>query len=164
MRIGVLSDTHDDERNVKKIVKIFKNENILKVFHLGDFVAPPIVKHFNGLNLLGIFGNNDGYKTGLLKMFSEIKGELPGDFAEIEVDDLKMALYHGEYYEIVDSLARGGKYDVVFYGHWHKARIENIGRTILISPGSAHSFFTKDSSPTFGIFDTNNKRFDILSI
>jgi len=164
MRIGIVSDTHDDEGNVKKIIRIFKNEKIEQVIHLGDYIAPPIVKLFKDFKLIGIFGNNDGYKFYLTKVFEEIGGELLGDFARIEIDGLRIALYHGEFREISEALAKSGDYDIVFCGHFHKSERTVFGKTLLLSPGSAHSYFKKDSSPTFGIFDTLNKNFEIISI
>jgi len=164
MRVGVVSDTHDDEGNVKKIIRIFKNEKIEEVIHLGDYITPPIVKLFKDFKLIGIFGNNDGYKFYLTKVFAEIGGELLGDFAKIDIDGIKIALYHGEFREISEALAKSGDYDIVFCGHFHKSERSAFGKTLLLSPGSAHSYFKKDSSPTFGIFDTSDKNFEIISI
>jgi putative phosphoesterase len=164
MRIGIVSDTHDDEGNVKKIVRIFKKENIENVIHLGDYVSPPLVRLFKDFKLTGIFGNNDGYKFGLMKAFSEIGGTILGDFGKIILDGLCFALYHGEFREISEALAGSGDYDVVLCGHFHKSEQTVFGKTLLLSPGSAHSYFTKDSSPTFGIFNTAEKNFEIISI
>ncbi len=164
MRVGVVSDTHDDEGNVKKIVRIFKKENIESVIHLGDYVAPPIVRLFKDFKLTGIFGNNDGYKFGLMQAFSEIGGNILGDFGKIVLGGINFALYHGEYREITEALAKSGDYDVVLCGHFHKSEQTVFGKTLLLSPGSAHSYFKKDSSPTFGIFETKEKKFEIISI
>jgi putative phosphoesterase len=164
MRIGILSDTHDDEGNVKKIVRIFKKESIEDVIHLGDYVAPPIVRLFKDFKLTGIFGNNDGFKYGLMQAFSEIGGTLLGDFGKIMLDGLSFALYHGEFREISEALAKSGDYDVVLCGHFHKSEQSVFGSALLLSPGSAHSYFKKDSSPTFGIFNTGKRQFEIISI
>ncbi|MBM3705213.1 MAG: metallophosphoesterase [Actinobacteria bacterium] len=164
MRIGVVSDTHDDEGNAKKIARIFKNEKIEDIFHLGDYVAPPMLRVFKDFRLTGIFGNNDGYKYGLMQAFSEIGAKILGDFGTVSLEGLKIALYHGEFREISEALVKCGEYDVVFCGHFHKSEITSFGNTLLLSPGSAHSYFKKDSSPTFGIFDTSGKKFEIISI
>lgn len=164
MRIGIVSDSHDDETNVKKIIRILKNEKIEQVIHLGDYVAPPILKLFKDFKVTGIFGNNDGYKFGLMKVFLEIGGSILGDFGIFEADGLKIALYHGEYREITEALAKSGDYDVVFCGHFHKSEISEFGNTLLLSPGSSHSSYKKDTSPTFGIFNTSDKSFEVLSI
>lgn len=164
MKIGIVSDTHDDDGIAKKIAVILREKKISKVLHLGDYVAPPILKNFEGFRLIGIFGNNDGYKYGLMNMFDNIGGEILGDFAKINIDGLNIALYHGEYREIAEALAKSGDYDVVFFGHWHKAEKTSFGKTLLLNPGSAHRYYKKDISPTFGIFDTKNKDFEIINI
>jgi putative phosphoesterase len=164
MKIGIVSDTHDDIGNVKKIVNILKEKKIKKLFHLGDYVAPPLLKEFKDFDITGIFGNNDGYKSGLINTFKEINGDLLGDFGKIEIDGIKIALTHGEFREIAESLAKSGDYDVVFFGHWHKAERSVYKNALLLNPGSANKYYTGDRYPTFGIFNTEDKNFDIISI
>jgi putative phosphoesterase len=164
MRIGIISDTHDDEENTRKAIEIFQKEKVDFVIHLGDYVSPPIVRLFKGLKLIGIFGNNDGYKYMLMKAFDEIGGEIKGDFATLEIDNLKIALYHGEFKEITEALAKCQDFDVVFAGHWHKFEKKNFGKSLLINLGSAHRFFSKDPNPTIGIFNTKTKDFKLIEI
>jgi uncharacterized protein len=164
MILGVISDTHDDIESLKAFIKAFKEKDIGTVFHLGDYVAPPTVKLFKGLRLVGVFGNNDGYKQGLIKTFSEIGGELLGDFGETEAGGLKIALYHGEFEQISESLAREGRYDIVFTGHLHKFEARSFNGTALLSPGSAHKSFSTDGGPVAAIFDTDDKSFSILRL
>lgn len=164
MRLGVISDTHDDITSVERFVRLFESEGIGTVIHLGDFVAPPTVKLFEGLNLTGIFGNNDGYKAGLIKTFEEIGAVLLGDFGETEIDGLKIALYHGEFPQLSESLALSGVYDVVFTGHFHKFEVKDIGKSRLLSPGSAHQAFSNDEGPAAAVFDTQDRSFRLLRI
>lgn len=164
MKIGIISDTHDDIGNIKKAVNIFKNKDIKTVIHLGDIVAPPAIKFFKDFKLIGIFGNNDGYKQYLLEIYGLIGGELKGDFASIEIDGLKFALYHGEFSDITASLAKSGDYDFVLSGHTHIANVSKSGKTILINPGSAHRFFTNDTGPTVAVLDTESKKAEIIGI
>jgi hypothetical protein len=164
MRIGIISDTHDDGTNLKKVVRIFKNENIEEVYHLGDYISPPLVKLLKDFRLTGLFGNSDGNRTGLSDVFDEIGGKLLGDFGNFEVDGLKIALYHGEFRQISEALAKSGNYDVVFCGHLHKSEKTEFSKALLLSPGSPHNYLTRESSPTFGIFNTQNRDFEILSI
>lgn len=164
MKIGIISDTHDDGTNLKKIVRIFKNEKIEEVYHLGDYVSPVLIIMLKDFKLTGVFGNSDGNRTGILEAFKEIGGKIMGDFAAIEVEGLKIALYHGEYRQICEALAKSGTYDVVFSGHLHKSESTSFGKTLLLSPGSPHNYLTRESSPTFGIFNTAGPDFEILSI
>jgi len=157
MKIGVISDTHDDFENTKKAIEIFKNEKVDFVIHLGDYISPPIVRLFKGLKLIGVFGNNDGYKYMLIKAFDEIGGELKGDFAVINVGGLNIALYHGEFKEISEALAKIQTYDIVLTGHWHKSEINEIGKTLWISMGSANRFLS--DNPVIGILKGREFKF-----
>jgi len=164
MKIGIISDTHDDIDNIKKAVRIFKDKDIKIVIHLGDIVAPPAIKFFEGFKLIGIFGNNDGYKQFLLETYRSIGGDLKGDFASIEIDGLKFALYHGEYSHITEALVKSGDYDFVLSGHTHSANVTKSGKTILANPGSAHRFFTNNTGPTAAVLDTGSKKVEIIMI
>lgn len=164
MKIGIISDTHDDVETTKKAIQTFKDEKVDLVFHLGDYVSPPIVRLFKGLKLIGIFGNNDGYKYVLIKAFEEIGGDIKGDFATLKLEGLRIALYHGEFLEISEALAKSQEYDLVLTGHWHKSERKEIGKTLWISLGATHQTFSKDSHPTIGFYDTLTKRFEFREL
>jgi len=74
MKIGVISDTHDNLPLVEKAVKIFNEKEVEFVLHAGDYVAPFAVKVFKKLRakFVGVFGNNDGDRILLGKKFDEI--------------------------------------------------------------------------------------------
>jgi len=95
MKIGIISDTHDDIENVQKAIEIFNVERVQYVIHAGDYIFPGIVKEFEKLNskLIGVLGNNDGEKVHLLKNFLDIGGDLKGELAEIELDGLRFGVY-----------------------------------------------------------------------
>ena len=97
MNIGIISDTHDDLLSLKSAIRIFNERKVKYVIHAGDYVFPGVVKEFKHLNakLIGVLGNNDGEKLGLSKNFQEIGGELHGEFCNLELDNLKIAIYHG---------------------------------------------------------------------
>lgn len=82
MNLGIISDTHDDLLSLKSAIKIFNERKVSQVIHAGDYFFPGIVKEFKHLNgkLIGVLGNNDGEKFGLLKNFQDIGGELHGEF------------------------------------------------------------------------------------
>ena len=43
MKIGVLSDSHDNVHMVAKAVELFNDEGVVLVVHAGDFIAPFVV-------------------------------------------------------------------------------------------------------------------------
>ena len=106
MKIGIISDTHDDVENVQRAIEMFNVERVQYVIHAGDYIFPGIVKEFEKLNskLIGVLGNNDGEKVHLLKIFLDIGGDLKGELAEIELDGLRFGVYHGTSKEIKEQL------------------------------------------------------------
>ncbi|WP_069129970.1 metallophosphoesterase [Rhodohalobacter halophilus] len=161
MLVGICSDTHDHVNNIQKAVQKFKELNVSKVIHAGDYCSPFTIPLFSGLDLHGIFGNNDGDKFLLMKKFEEIGGTLHGEFFSFEDDKLKFAVYHGTYPEITDSLENCGKYDVVISGHTHQAKVGTAGDTVTINPGSVNGF---DQDPLVAIFDTLTKQVKFVEL
>lgn len=154
MKVGIISDTHDCQENIKKAVGIFKEKKVAYIVHLGDFVNPHSVELFQGTNLQAVFGNNDGDRFRLTKTFESLGAKLHGDFAAIEEDGLKIALYHGTEKALTESLIRSGSYNVVLYGHTHKKDHRKVGGTLVINPGTAHGF---GEQATVAIFDTTTQ-------
>lgn len=148
MKIGIISDTHDDIENVQRAIDIFNKEDVQYVIHAGDYVFPGIVMEFRRLNakLIGVLGNNDGEKGLLLKAFLEIDGDLKGELGELHINDLNIGIYHGTSAEIKKQLIKSGRYDIVVCGHTH--RIEPVGvakgnyskntSTLVLNPGTGH--------------------------
>jgi uncharacterized protein len=161
MIIGIIADTHDHVPNIKKAVRLFKDAGAEKVVHAGDYCSPFTIEHFDGLNLHGIFGNNDGDKYLLMRKFDEIGGKLHGEFYEFEEDRLKIAVYHGTYTGITESLEKSGKYDFVISGHTHQQRLDTTGSTTSINPGSAHGF---DNEAMAALLNTKTRKVDFKEL
>ncbi len=140
MKIGVLSDTHDQGELIRKAVACFNAENVSCVFHCGDWVSPFILHFFRELKapLRGVFGNNDGDKFRHLAFKDRWGIELAYEerFLETEIDNRKIAVFHGDYSGLVDALVSCGKYDAVFHGHTHQRVNEHQGKTLSLNPGS----------------------------
>lgn len=159
MKIGVLSDTHDQGELIRKAVQCFNDEKVSWVFHCGDWVSPFILHFFRDLQapLCGVFGNNDGDKFRHLAFKNKwgIDLEYEERFLEMELDQRKIAIFHGDYAGIVDALVTCGKYDVVFHGHTHQRVNQHFGKTLSLNPGSQMqetSIHVKEAS--VAIYDT----------
>jgi putative phosphoesterase len=76
---------------------------------------------------------------------------LHGDFAELELDNKKIAVIH--YPNIAETLALSGKYDAVFYGHTHKHECREVNDCLLVNPGELMGRF---GSVSCAIYDTRN--------
>ncbi|MCS7139697.1 MAG: metallophosphoesterase [Candidatus Nezhaarchaeota archaeon] len=139
MIIGLLSDTHDNIQAISEAVKIFNDRKVGLVLHAGDYVAPFTYNAYKGLKcpLVGVFGNVDGDRLLLRERFSSIGFKVEGDFEEVKVEGVKIALIHGLHSQIVDALALSGNYDVVVHGHTHMRRCDKMGKALIVNPGEA---------------------------
>ena len=155
MKIGICSDSHDHVNHIKKAVSYFRDSGTDLVLHAGDYCSPFTIPLFKGVNLHGIFGNNDGDKYLLMKKFEEINGTLHGDFMSMKMGGLTIALYHGTYPKITEALELSGKYDVVVSGHTHEAKMDTIENTLSINPGSVNGF---EGDPMIAILDTETRK------
>ena len=131
MRIGIMSDSHDNLPAVVKAVSVFNDAEVEMVIHAGDLVAPFVAKPLEMLNakFISVFGNNDGERFGLHRV---LDGRIHQAPHVIEVMHKKVLILHEPYN--LDALIKSDVYDVIIYGHTHKADIRT-GRTIVINPG-----------------------------
>ncbi|RQG89146.1 metallophosphoesterase [Natrarchaeobius halalkaliphilus] len=165
MNIGIVSDTHDNVTATERVTEIFAAEGVEIVLHCGDFVAPLIPPYFEGVELHGVLGNNDGDVANLGSAFDALSGEseLHGRFASLEFDGLSFAVLHGESKAEVEAVATAGMYDFVCYGHHHERELTEVGRTTVLNPG-AHFPTVADADRTVAILDTRSETVRFRSV
>lgn len=165
MLIGVMADTHDNLPMVEKAVRILNEEGVQLVLHAGDYVAPFLIPKLSELDakVIGVLGNNDG-DPQLLEKKMEEQGdmEMRGHFGEVSVDDLKIALLHGDEGELLKVLIECGSFDVVVCGHTHQAEITQRGKTLVLNPGEICGYLS--GRPTLALFDTDRQTAKILKL
>ena len=162
MKIAIISDTHDNWPNIKKVLDWIKKQGIEILIHCGDVCAPvtlkEICKQFTGQIHL-VFGNVDGEEYAMTKRIYE--GETPNvklykNIGEFEIDGKKIAITH--YPKTAKALAKTDEYDLVFYGHNHKPWTEKIGNTHLTNPGNIANMMYK---PSFATYDTKTDKLEL---
>jgi putative phosphoesterase len=141
-----MSDTHDKLENVDTAVSKFKAAGVGAVFHCGDFCSPFVARRMvalKGTPFYAVRGNNDGDITFLNKTFAEL-GPIKEPNQEIELEGRKILLLHGHAIpeECITDIAKGGRYDIIVYGHYHHTRNEMVGKTIVLNPGEACGYLT----------------------
>ncbi len=140
MKIGVISDTHDNLAAIDHAISLFRAENVGLIIHLGDFVAPFSVKKLidSGIPLRAVFGNNDGEKKLIREFFASNKDTVIFEsVGEVEISGRKIAFTHGHHEHVLDALILSKKYDVVLSGHTHRIKTEEISGTLHLNPGEA---------------------------
>lgn len=165
MLIGLMSDTHDNLPLVEKAVRKLNEEKVRLVLHAGDYVAPFVIPRLSGLRvkLIGVFGNNDGDKELLKKRFNENPMlEIHGNFASVKVDEIRVALLHGSEEELLKALIESEAFNVVVYGHTHKAEVYRKGKTLIVNPGEVCGYLT--GKATIALLDTEKLEVRIVEL
>jgi len=164
MKIGIISDTHDRLPFIDRAVRKMNEKDVELVLHAGDYSAPFVTSRFKPLKaqMIGVFGNNDAEKELLRRNFEDIGIEIRGRFADIRIDDLKIALLHGEETELLNSLLNESSYNVVVYGHTHRSEVKRRNGVLAINPGEACGYLS--GKATVGVLDTSTMNVTILPI
>ena len=153
MRIGVLSDTHDNLPNIRKAVEIFSKNGVEALIHGGDFCSPFVMAEFKpladrGLKMHAVFGNNDGDRVLLVKRGGDFCSFVDGAL-KVSLGGKKIVVLH--YPDLGDDLFQLGAYDLVIYGHNHKVRVEGKEKKLL-NPGSCSGYLADGA--TVALVDT----------
>ncbi len=135
MKIGVISDTHDNVPKIEAAVTYFNNSGVEAVLHCGDFVAPFALVPFKDLmpKLYLVYGNNDGEKKGLRALAAEHGWTLGAMPMEVELGGRKIVMLHEP--DRLEELRRAGRHDLIVYGHTHKPRASHDGGRLALNPG-----------------------------
>ncbi|MBI2581232.1 metallophosphoesterase [Candidatus Woesearchaeota archaeon] len=156
MKIGVISDTHDQRLRILEAIDIFNREKAELVIHCGDWVSPFSAARFSALKcpIKGVFGNNDGDKD----MHRQRNGNFIGYHdkeMEIAADGRKIFVTHGHISQLVENALKSGNYDAVFSGHTHVAHVKNEGKTLWLNPGTlVDETNEKTKGMSIAVYDT----------
>jgi putative phosphoesterase len=162
--IGILSDSHDNLNAIRKAVDYFNEKEVKAVLHAGDIISPFTVRVFKELKpkLYFVFGNNDGDKVTLKSWFEDIGATVCGEFGDLTIDGLHIALLHGTNEALVKALARSGDFDVVIRGHTHEPGVKIIEGTPVINPGECSGVLSGKS--TVAILEISNLNVEITEL
>jgi hypothetical protein len=161
MLIGLISDSHDNIPAIAKAVEFFNNKNVSFVFHAGDLISPICVHEFSKLKakMIAVFGNNDGEKKLWRQKIKDI-GEVHDSFFETNIEGKKILVMHEPH--LLDALTASQKYDVIVFGHTHKAENRLSGKTLVVNPGECGGWLY--GSSTVGILDLSKKEVEIVKL
>ncbi len=161
MIVGVISDSHDNLAMLDKAIKKLLDEGVELVIHLGDIISPFTVRRMKeglgDIGVIGVFGNNDGDKYLLQKLFNMYGWKLYSGPSKVSIDGRTFIIMHGydgveHTVEIARQLLNYPGVDGVLYGHTHKVLYEKENGRILLNPGEICGYITGKSS--IAILDT----------
>ena len=172
MLLGIMSDSHDNMNNVIKAFNIFRDRGIEYIIHLGDIISPFIVRkmielRWGQLFVNAVYGNNDGDKVLLRKIFDSIGWKIDNGPRIEEIYGKRVFLMHG--YNGIDftktlayTIAKQKIADIVLYGHTHRPDEKNIDGTLVINPGETYGLLY--GKATIAIVDLNKLTVEFIEL
>ena len=150
MEIGLMADSHDNMHALQRAVDFFNERNVGAVLHAGDLVAPFTARKLNLLKmpLTITFGNNDGEKFGLCKVFAGKIFEPPHQLC---VADKQVLMLHDPVQ--LGAFRDSGHFDLILYGHTHEVEVR-YGSTIVVNPGECGGWLSDKC--TVAVWDTDS--------
>lgn len=135
MRIGVVSDTHNNLQNVAKIVELFNAAGVERVIHTGDITQAKTIDVFAHLHapMWGVYGNNDQERDSLEAAINRHGFNFCDPPFTVEWADRQLIVVHDPL-EFKGHLQRN--HDLALHGHTHLHRLERWGaQTTIFNPG-----------------------------
>lgn len=150
MKIGIISDIHDNLINLEKCLSWCDKEKIGQLICLGDLTNSESLE-FLAANFTStihlVRGNIELYEESELEKYKNIK--YYGKYGVAEIDSKTVGICHEPY--VVDRIISQGKCDIIFYGHTHKPWFSEKEEIKLVNPGTLGGMFNK---ATFAVWNT----------
>jgi hypothetical protein len=137
MKIGVLSDTHDDLSYLLAALETFRKQQIETVIHCGDLTGLEMISHFEGFRTIYTHGNMDFATGAIKKRFEKMrKDNYAGLVFRGSLEGIPVAATHSHIESKVMDLVRSQRFKWVFHGHTHQKRDEVINGVRIVNPGA----------------------------
>ena len=105
MKLGLLSDTHNDTGNLQKAVSIFNDYEIDLLIHCGDVTSIKLLQWLKALPMILTFGNGDIANGEMKTMIMQFN---PDNFAAYsfqgKIGDKQIGVTHGHIKEIMEGM------------------------------------------------------------
>ena len=162
MQLAIISDTHDNIWALQAALP--RLAQAAAVLHCGDLCSPFTLRQLGeglgGKPVHMVWGNNNGDLLLIQATAAQLGNvTLHGELAELVFDGQRVAVNH--YPGIARGLAASGKYEVVCFGHTHKALVEKVGDCLLLNPGELMGLYGRR---TFALYDTATRQVEIVDI
>ena len=138
MRLAVISDTHGHVAYTTEAVRLLQTLDVERVIHCGDIgsaAIPPLLAPWPTDYVLG---NVDRDESALRRAIEAAGHRLHGRFSSLDLEGRRIAFLHSDDLRLFRETIRSGEWDLVCYGHTHKADSRHEGRTLVLNPGALY--------------------------
>ncbi|MEN6475037.1 MAG: YfcE family phosphodiesterase [Syntrophaceae bacterium] len=156
MKIGILSDTHDDAAATERALAAFVSAGCGLIVHAGDICSPFTARLIKGCPVphLAVFGNNDGDRIHLA-MILDIR---PAP-RYAETQNTRIVIFHEPF---INDQIDPRNVDLLIYGHTHQLDFSEREGMQIINPGTVAGVLA--SAKTCALFDTETRKAEIIEL
>ncbi len=164
MKIGILSDTHNNLANLRSALALFQKEGIDTLIHCGDLTDGEIARAMEGFRVICVLGNGD-VASGEIR--AVLLAQNPQNYVGLvytgRIGETRIAATHGHLPGEVETLVHSGEHDYVFKGHSHRHKDEQVGFTRLINPGALGGLHPEDRQVCILDLESGKAKFHIIA-
>ncbi len=166
IRIGVISDTHVPDRVSAlhpDIIPSFKELNVNMIVHAGDISSPSVIRELEEVAPVHyVQGNRDWWR------FKDLPAE-----KWLNINEVRILISHGHgrlstyLWEKIPIIFFGyrferfykkfskaiNEFDIVIFGHSHRAENKWVDGKLFFNPGSASDFGYLKQGPSIGLIE-----------
>jgi len=134
MKIGIVSDTHNNLKNVQRIVELFNEADVERVIHTGDITQAKTIDIFAELQMpmYGVYGNNDQERDSLVAAVERHGFIFQDPPFTLSWAERSIMVVHDPL-EFEGHLDAG--HEVALHGHTHMYRYEQRESQVIFNPG-----------------------------
>jgi putative phosphoesterase len=160
MRVGILSDTHDQLYRTERAVKLLEVAGAEALIHCGDFTTPDIVAACSVLPFYFVFGNNDADSASILQLAAINSGATCLKWSGVvELSGKRIGVAHGHLTSDLKSIL-GSPLDYLLTGHSHETHDQREGTMRRINPGALY----RASVYTVALLDLSNDELKFITV
>lgn len=135
MKVGILSDTHDQVARTAAALALLTEAGASAFIHCGDITIPRVIYEFETRPSYFVFGNCDDDPDGLTRAIESLGGTCLGFGGLITLGGQRLAVTHGHLEGEVQRLL-AMEPDYFLSGHTHRSNDRRRGSTRWINPGA----------------------------
>ena len=161
MRIGIVSDTHNNLKNCRKIVELFNNAAVDRVIHTGDITQAKTIEVFAELDAptVGVFGNNDQERASLEVAIAQYSFQFVDPPLKLSWSGREIVIVHDP---LELEMVNQDDYELVLHGHTHQLTIEHHGSRLTFNPGECAGMMEGFNS--IGLLDLADLKPEIINL
>ena len=159
MKIGVISDSHNNLSVLEKALVVLKEEKVDTILHAGDMENSNHVSLFDDFTLYLAQGNCDDLYE-LKERCKEFGQPEPLKYHELELGYKRIFLFHGDDTLLYREALQRNIFDYIIKGHSHFTEDYKKGNSRVLNPGALY----RSAMYTLGILDLQNNGWKKIEI